>query len=245
MGEADAEGTFRPTHRVGDTRMATYARPEAAAVLEAQLDPALEVRVLEQRPDGWAHVECSNGWTTWVDGRKLVGALVGRPAGTAHAATPRPSTVALPRSGGSSEAVPLALSVLGGALILVGAVTPWYRFPLGHTTSFHVPVRYLVLRTQGVTQPSAGALLLPAVALVALGCVLLALGNRRAARVPLLVGAAIATNLALFGFMRWLHPATGLGISIGIPLTVSGGVLVVIAHVQTRDRRKEGPWALL
>jgi hypothetical protein len=36
------------------------------------LDPGLEVRRVEQRDDGWAHIVCSNDWTTWVDGRRLV-----------------------------------------------------------------------------------------------------------------------------------------------------------------------------
>jgi hypothetical protein len=35
------------------------------------LAAGLDVMVTEWRTDGWAHVRCSNGWSTWVDGRAL------------------------------------------------------------------------------------------------------------------------------------------------------------------------------
>lgn len=44
----------------------------------------LDVDVLEERPDGWARVRCSNGWEAWVDGRLLVD-------GTATTASTGPS----------------------------------------------------------------------------------------------------------------------------------------------------------
>lgn len=35
------------------------------------LDAGLEVRRVEQRDDGWAHIVCANDWAAWVDGRRL------------------------------------------------------------------------------------------------------------------------------------------------------------------------------
>src|SRR4051812_9981381 len=71
VGDVDAGTALRPTHRVGDAPLQSFERPDAASVLPTWLDPRLEVCVTEQRADGWAHVLCSNGWTTWVDGRLL------------------------------------------------------------------------------------------------------------------------------------------------------------------------------
>jgi hypothetical protein len=46
--------------------------PDAERSAMTMLDPGLEVRRVEQRDDGWAHIVCANDWTTWVDGRRLV-----------------------------------------------------------------------------------------------------------------------------------------------------------------------------
>ena len=62
---------FQPTHRVPAAGLDAYDAPGTAAVV-ARLDPGLEVEAFEGMGD-WAHVRCSNGWTTWVDGRLLVG----------------------------------------------------------------------------------------------------------------------------------------------------------------------------
>ena len=61
---------FTPTHRVPAGGMQAWDQPDATSAT-TPLDAGLEVRTLEQRDDGWAHVEFSNSWTGWVDGRKL------------------------------------------------------------------------------------------------------------------------------------------------------------------------------
>lgn len=73
---ADQERTaqlpvFTPTDTVPGDGMSAWDAPDPARSPVAQLDPWLPVRVLERRPDGWAHVLCSNGWSAWVDGRRL------------------------------------------------------------------------------------------------------------------------------------------------------------------------------
>jgi hypothetical protein len=61
---------FLPTHRVPADGMQAWEQPDATSAV-TMLDPGLEVRALEQRDDGWAHVEFENTWTAWVDGRRL------------------------------------------------------------------------------------------------------------------------------------------------------------------------------
>ncbi|MFJ9696005.1 hypothetical protein [Kitasatospora sp. NPDC101183] len=64
------EFAFRPSHVAPPGGMAGWAAPDPAR-LSARLDELLPVRVLARQGD-WAQVLCSNGWTTWVDGRLLV-----------------------------------------------------------------------------------------------------------------------------------------------------------------------------
>ncbi len=63
--------TFAPTHVVPAAGLPAWAAPDGAQAPVATLDTGLEVQLLEQRDDGWAHVVCSNGWSAWVDGRRL------------------------------------------------------------------------------------------------------------------------------------------------------------------------------
>jgi hypothetical protein len=48
----------------------SWSGPEPWSPPSQRLDPGVEVRVLE-RVDGRVHVECSNGWTTWLDASGL------------------------------------------------------------------------------------------------------------------------------------------------------------------------------
>ncbi|WP_344446835.1 hypothetical protein [Kitasatospora nipponensis] len=72
------EAEFEPTHVVPPGGLPTWAAPDPARP-SARLDPLLPVRVTEVRGD-WALAVCANGWSTWVDGRLLVGLPHG-PAG--------------------------------------------------------------------------------------------------------------------------------------------------------------------
>lgn len=95
---------WTPTHRVPATGSACWAAPDGAQPpLAARLDAGLEVRLVERRGD-WAHVECSNGWTAWVDARLLEQL-------TPPAPPPPPEPVAPPPSAGgfrASHVVPAA-----------------------------------------------------------------------------------------------------------------------------------------
>ena len=88
-------GIWTPTHRAPAAGAACWAVPDGATPpLAARLEAGLEVRVVEgQGP--WAHVECSNGWTTWVDARVLEQlAAAAPPPPPAPAPAPLPAPVA-------------------------------------------------------------------------------------------------------------------------------------------------------
>jgi hypothetical protein len=59
------------THHVPAEGAWAWTAPDPSAAPTTKLDPGLEVRVIEFRADGWAHVECTNSWRAWVDGRVL------------------------------------------------------------------------------------------------------------------------------------------------------------------------------
>lgn len=59
------------THEVPPEGMWAWESPDPASQPSTSLEAGLPVRLDEQR-EGWAHVTCSTGWTTWVDARQLV-----------------------------------------------------------------------------------------------------------------------------------------------------------------------------
>jgi hypothetical protein len=63
---------YAATHHVPATGMPAWSRPDAALQPEHTLAGGLDVMVIEQRANGWAHVLFSNEWEAWVDGRLLV-----------------------------------------------------------------------------------------------------------------------------------------------------------------------------
>ena len=82
---------YRQTHVAPTEGLPAWAAPDGSAAPAANLDPGLDVMLLEQRGE-WAHVRCSNGWEAWVDGRRLV---VAAPAPTTAPVTaPSPTQTA-------------------------------------------------------------------------------------------------------------------------------------------------------
>jgi hypothetical protein len=61
---------WAPSHTVPDEGLPAYDQPDADTEAAAQLDPGLEVEVVETWGD-WSLARCSNGWSAWVDGRVL------------------------------------------------------------------------------------------------------------------------------------------------------------------------------
>jgi RsiW-degrading membrane proteinase PrsW (M82 family) len=62
---------WMPTHRVPDEGMAAWAAPDPAHAPMVHLGGRLELIVIERAGD-WARVVAINGWSGWVDGRRLV-----------------------------------------------------------------------------------------------------------------------------------------------------------------------------
>ncbi len=66
-----AAPTWTPSHRVPDEGMAAWAAPDPSLPPVVTLGGRLELIVAELAGD-WARVVAVNGWTGWVDGRRLV-----------------------------------------------------------------------------------------------------------------------------------------------------------------------------
>jgi hypothetical protein len=62
---------YTQTHVVPTEGLPASSGPDGSAPPAANLDPGLDVMVLERRGE-WAQIRCSNGWEAWVDGRRLV-----------------------------------------------------------------------------------------------------------------------------------------------------------------------------
>ncbi len=59
-----------PTHRVPSEGLDAWSQPDGSVPPGARLDAGLDVRV-EQVDNGWARIVCENGWSGWVDERRL------------------------------------------------------------------------------------------------------------------------------------------------------------------------------
>jgi SH3-like domain-containing protein len=80
---------FSPTHEVPPGGMSAWARPDPSLPAAAHLEARVQLRVDETR-GAWARVTGSNGWSGWVDARRLV------PLGGAPAVAAAPSVAAAP-----------------------------------------------------------------------------------------------------------------------------------------------------
>ena len=69
-GQAPSAGGWVPTHVVPPGGAATWAEPDPDAPATARLDAGLSIGVAERRGD-WARIVCENGWSAWVDARRL------------------------------------------------------------------------------------------------------------------------------------------------------------------------------
>jgi hypothetical protein len=70
LPEVSEPPIWRPSHLVPGGGLPAWPLPDPTTV-PTYLDPELEVAV-DQWDMHWAHVVCSNGWSGWVDGRRLV-----------------------------------------------------------------------------------------------------------------------------------------------------------------------------
>ncbi|WBP91040.1 SH3 domain-containing protein [Kitasatospora cathayae] len=61
---------FRPTHRVPSGGMSAWTAPDPSLQAVTRIDARVELEILERAGD-WAHIVCANGWSAWVDGRRI------------------------------------------------------------------------------------------------------------------------------------------------------------------------------
>jgi hypothetical protein len=193
--------------------MPAWNAPDSQAPPNHHLDALLPVQLLEQRPDSWAHVLCANGWSTWVDGRRL--GPLDRQADAAASAAPSQLAPSLAAAG------PYALA--GAALVLLATFLPWLSSGPASFSAWRLPLRLLVFNSAGDTQPRTGVVLLPMV-LVALPL----LTGRRLPHWALLVLTAVATNTALFALVRAVKPQPQPDPGVGAALALAGGVLMTV-----------------
>jgi hypothetical protein len=199
-----------------------WSVPDPTAAPVARLDPGLRVQLLEQRPEGWAYVRCSNGWSAWVDGRTLLA-----DAGASRQ-TGRPN----PPASLVGPVTPGPVSLVGAAVAVIGSFLPWFSFGAFHATAWDISIVAL-LRGYGTNSGlKAGAVIL----LVALAA--LPLATRRPLSGPaVLAVAGLADGIALLAWLqnRWgdLHAELG----IGLLMTFAGGSAIIVDVLMTRKSR--------
>lgn len=121
---------YAPTHDAPQSGLPAYAAPDPTQAPVAQLDPGLDVQLVERRAD-WAHVVCSNGWEAWVDARRLVARAAPTPeptppppppAATAPATVPSATT---PAPAATTETPPVSTAAPTAAASATQPSTQW------------------------------------------------------------------------------------------------------------------------
>src|SRR5882724_7659055 len=111
-----------------------WTSPDASVAPAARVEARVEMRLLERRGD-WGFVECTNGWRGWVDARGLRPVRRGSPWNPAIATVGR-YTITL------GDVVP-------PVAIVLGALLPWVRGGIKSSTSFDIPLPFLIHPTSG------------------------------------------------------------------------------------------------
>lgn len=123
---------FAPTHVVPQGGLPAWHEPDASRRVAANLHAGTELRITERRAD-WARVEAANGWTGWVDARRLVDRAVAEAtAGTVDLATPiAAGSIALPPGVTlTSVGKRFGAFLLEGVLVLVTVGIGWLVWAL-------------------------------------------------------------------------------------------------------------------
>ncbi len=126
--EAPDASAWSPTHRVPSGGLRAWEEPDPSMQPVTRLEARVELEVAELRGD-WARVVGSNGWTGWVDARRL------EEFGAA-AATTAPTSLKV----GGLELRPLPL--IGAAALVLAAFLPWVDV-ITSINSFDVALSFL------------------------------------------------------------------------------------------------------
>jgi hypothetical protein len=190
-----------------------WSVPDPAVPPVARLDAGLRVQVLEQRQEGWARVQCGNGWAAWVDGRSLQ-------TDTSEAAKRNPVVgLLLPAKTGP-------VSLIGAAAAILGGFLPWFSAGGVDVSAWDISIVALIRGSGTSDGLKAGAVLL-VVALIALPL----LTHRPLPGVAILALAGVANNIAL---LAWLENRRGefhADIGFGLILTFVGGSAIFVDYL--------------
>lgn len=180
-----------PTHKVPAGGLKAWPKPDPALTPSAELQARVELSIAERKGD-WARVVGSNGWTGWVDARRLQDL-------SAPSAAPA-------RSGGGGTAANLPLALIGAVVLGVSAFLPWFDAPGASVNALDIAVKFL-WDISGSGEPALGYLIL---ALAALGLAAMFLPQVPAGlrRIAGLGGMAVA---ALFAYQVY----QGFGVPFG------------------------------
>jgi len=190
--EVERVGAWTATHQVPAGGMPAWARPDPSLEPAAQLQARVQLAIAERRGD-WARVVGSNGWSGWVDARRLetLGAG-GGPVATAAAPKPKAASSGIEFGGFTLRPLPL----VGGAVVILSAFLPWFDTPSGTADPFDIPLPVLFDYTTSSTSPDLawGLLAIGIAAILAA-----ALPNIPSVATKLLGLAAILSGIAFIG----------------------------------------------
>jgi hypothetical protein len=216
---------YRQTHVVPTEGLPAWPGPDGSAAPAANLDPGLDVMLIESRGD-WAYVRCSNGWEAWVDGRRLVVSAPspstvptpqaapptwapptqpGPPSaawGGPGAATPPPG-VPRPTAGFEIGAGPI-VALVGGLLYFIASWLSWLHFEFKGTGSitqsfsaYDIPAHFLLDSRSGSGGLSLG-IVIAFFGFACLAAAVLSATNRRLGLLSVIAGAAAFLVVVLF-----------------------------------------------
>ena len=174
---------FHATHVAPEGGLRAWAEPDPTQQPITTVQARVEMQVREVR-GAWAHIECSNGWSAWVDARQLV-TKHAAPTGPPPAASgPPPASASRPAAAatgtgftamlakpvmtvGSQTLVVQDIIPAGG--IILGALFGWLRLKgISTSNSFDVPLFFLLdFKTKSRAIKLGWLLLAAAVACVA------------------------------------------------------------------------------
>jgi SH3-like domain-containing protein len=213
---------FAPTHQVPSGGMQAWANPDPAAAPIAELAARVQLRIDETR-GAWARVTGSNGWTGWVDARRLGPLGAGGGGG------------AMARGGLALRPLPL----LGGIALIVATFLTWMKaLEAFMTPSFNgwdvgLPILWNI--TSPGDQPRIGLIVL-ILGIVALAAAFIPKAGRGLAAFTGLLGLVVSGLYIVQVIRLWGQEPINAGagdtlshaVGIGPWIALAGAVLLLI-----------------